>query len=211
MATVLVAILLDTYGTDFLQWEPIVLWQELYEDFNAKLPELNCNKIQALALTITSDQPFNDWLVFNNTCEALNDDPVNPDVLDIATPEQMAWAVMEMALNSDAEDQQQFSTDVRTFMGVVLAGNGILTLPKSLTMAILPDYASDQSMISEDPILYSGFVTTQEENRHFINKYLEDQFDRLMTQLSMVTLDHRDESSWNDFAKKVADKLAKAS
>lgn len=200
-ALVLIAILLDNYGTEWLSWEIDTIEMELQDDFYVDIPQINCDKIQALMTVMTSDIPYRDWVAFNMTCEALNDNDVDAAVFDPVAPEELAWGLTQMAMVEDNNTRPEFDDEVKRYIGVILAEHGIHNPPDVLRLAIMPKTVS--SGMDSDPILNRAMFDKHAENNSFIMDYLNGNLTRLMEQLNSVPLQHRDDEAWGKVLKRI--------
>lgn len=136
MATVLHAIGVKTFGTEYYSWEPETILMEFEEQFSCKLPIENLHKILAIAYLQTSDVAYNDWVAFITTVNSLNGDDNPMEFTDVATPAELAWAVTEMHLNDSTFKVP--SMPIRKFTGVSLDDSGIVVPPPVLSWAVMP-------------------------------------------------------------------------
>lgn len=194
-ATTLLAIVIDNYGTEAMEWEPETLLHELRDDFNVDIPQINHEKLQALITALTTDLFYTDWITFNYICEALNNDPVSYDVLDPATPEQMAWAVTELALNEESDETPEWDDEVRRYIGANLSGFGMNRPPDILKMAILPEQPP-QDDLELDAALAQATYDRSYSDRQAVENYLKDHLQQCLEQLNSVPLQTRS-SDWD--------------
>lgn len=121
---------------DFLEWEPESIWLELHHH-GVDVPEENRGKLMA-ALTLRLVPGFYwDGIVFEKTAVALDGYLPHPDILEEATPAQLAWAVEEAAwiLRLAREPAWEFQHEPRAYAGVVLARAGFVLAPEQLNFA----------------------------------------------------------------------------
>jgi len=196
-ATVLLAICLDAYGTEFLDWDPSVLRLELQTDYRAQLPRINSDKLQAAITLMTSDTFFNDVLSFNHITEALNNDPVDFDMLDPVTPDQMAWAIVEARLLLEGDNDLEFADEVRRYQGMILDQHGIGKPHPIFKDAHTPE--PDTASLSTDPVMYDSYFTSQRQHSDDINLHIQSHLRALFRQLDTIPIQKRDDVSWNTF------------
>ena len=191
---VLLVIVLDNYGTESLNWELETILSQLEDDFGAKLPKINKDKLGSMITALTSDTVLQDWFSLNVCCEALNNDPISFDVLDPVTPEQLAWGIVELGLLFDKDDQPKYSDEVCRYMGVVLAEAGFSRAPKVLSMAVLPQWMDPNAL--EDKDIYAGHFNKVSSDIDQLNLYVHQRVAELMEQLDAVPLENRDMEAW---------------
>jgi hypothetical protein len=199
-ATVLISILIDNYGNEVLDWEIQTILLELKDDFNVTLPDINRDKIEALRISMRTDQFFNDWLMFNNTCQALAGEKVVSDTFDPATPEQLAWGIVEIGLLYGKENIPMFSEDIRKFIGVILTDNGIIKPVDVLKLAIMP---TDALLDNLDPDVVQAVYSRQDQEAEFILEYIKTNLKMLFDQLNNAPINHRDDDNWSKYFSKL--------
>ncbi len=136
LATVIVAILVRTYGAEVYEWEPETVWIQVQEDFGVEMPEICHMRAVSLLAAIHSGEFYRDPAVFSATCEILSGTPseldeLSPDLL----PAEIAWGVMEVRLNDD--DRPVFSYDVARLAGLSLEEDGFSAPPRQVPWAIV--------------------------------------------------------------------------
>lgn len=116
LATTLLCVALSAYGDELLGSEeldidpmdPIELWSRLETDFRCQLPLQAENRLNALLLALTTDQFYEDPLVFTAVCNGLYEGQP-PDLVGgfieqlagtLTLPEAL-WGVFEVALVRD--------------------------------------------------------------------------------------------------------------
>lgn len=134
---------------DFLAWEPESIWLEL-EHHGVDLPECSRARLMA-ALTLRLVPSFYwDGIVFEKTAVAFDGCCPHPDILEEATPAQLAWAVEEAAwiLRLAKEHSWEFQHEPRAYAGVVLARAGFVLAPEQLSFAqiALDKYAHEPQL-----------------------------------------------------------------
>ena len=88
----LLAICLDHYGTEALEWEPEYLWVALPEDFDADIPDVNKDKIQCLITCYVTNMFYVSVEFFSVACNVFSGTEANFNKWDIVTPEEAIWA-----------------------------------------------------------------------------------------------------------------------
>lgn len=203
-ATTLFLICIDNYGLDIMEWEQDVLDREIHDDFNLVLPQINRDKLQAAITALATDMFYVDWFVFNTTCEAFNNDPVDFKVLDIATPEQVAWTITELAM-LEGQDKPEFSEEVRAYIGTLLSYFGIHKAPKLLSMASMPKVESNEELLA-DPIFADSLFTKERSDIEAIEHYVEENVHAMLRQIDSLPFLKRDDESWDKFISKLSDR-----
>src|SRR5690606_15858251 len=83
-------VLTARYGTEWTEWEPETLWWALRRDFGP-VGELARNKIGALRVAVTTDLPWLDWDVFEDSGLTWNDTIPIIGAFQPMTPAQTAF------------------------------------------------------------------------------------------------------------------------
>lgn len=95
--TTLFVILHAAYGEDIYFEDPLVLFAQLEEDFNAELPIQAENRINAGLTTIPSDLFYRDPSVFQAVANTLYSGDLGDDIfLDDLTLPEIMWAIFEV-------------------------------------------------------------------------------------------------------------------
>ena len=150
-ASSLLMLCVDRWGTDCIGWDPTTLIQEVEEDFGARIPQVNRDKILAAIALLASNAFHVDPIVFYQTVLAFNDVPATWESLgsDDVSAAMMAWAVMEAGLidmDIDGEgagtgQTPEFSDTVAAMVGVLLREDGFTDPPPLLGFAQMPRQA----------------------------------------------------------------------
>jgi len=122
-------------GPAFISWEPESIWLEL-EDRGIELPVLSRQKILALSTLLQVPAFYWDANVFENTSLACSNEPVLPDILQEASPAQLAWAVYECeVLLQSAGQDPDFDYEPAKYAAVCMQREGLVLAPELLQFA----------------------------------------------------------------------------
>ena len=113
-ATVLLLILLDTYGPEALQWAPETISLELKDDYAVNITKQTLDKIMAAIAIVTTNYFYKDVLKFIELANILSGDDAEPDEFDPATAGEVLWGLSESFLlwppeKDDNPEDTQFS------------------------------------------------------------------------------------------------------
>lgn len=180
-ASVAVIILSDHFGSfDWFNWEPDVLYQEVLDDFRVRMPQSVRDKIWALVTALTTDLFYNDAVVFNHIANALGDGPTNMTDFEPATPEELAWSVIEVGINdSDTGDDLVFSPEVRAYVGRVLEEHDLGPVPP-LEWAD----AKTPPLPTDDPVIAKLTMDDRTQKIADIQHYTNERLMQLKTELA---------------------------
>lgn len=153
-ATVLLAILIDSFGTECLNWEPETLRLEVDDTWNAMLPPANWDKVFAAMSVLTSDVFENSLEGFINICNGLSGSGNDFNVYDPATIEEICLALAEISLLDPPEQGFKFNAEIQAYLATRLDYEGFMTAPK-----LLSPYAGLREGLDEP----AGIDPTEEE------------------------------------------------
>lgn len=124
LGTVILVILLLQYDVDIFEQDPLEIYARINEDFHATLSEEGENRLNALLLALQTDDFYDDPLVFRSIASALYDgdlgDMVSGTLDDLTIPE-ILWAIYEVGLLRDENEQDEFSPAVQRVIDEELA------------------------------------------------------------------------------------------
>lgn len=86
-------ILDTTFGRDWREWEPETLLQEIFRTFSVRPPSLVQDKIFALQTFLNTGLFWDNALVFENMILAFGDRFIDPDLIQGAIPEELAYGM----------------------------------------------------------------------------------------------------------------------
>lgn len=192
--TVLMAILLDNYGTEFFNWEPQSVRWQLRDDFQANLPQVNQDKIWSLITAMTTNQFQTSWEIFSQTCRSLNGEEADFSTFAPNDPEDLIWGVVEVLLNDPPDKEsgtEEFSPEIANYVGVILTENGIWQPPELLSFAA---YAQEDPTLSaedaftDDPDMFAASQQNQGIRKQQLEQYVKERLSNLFSQLSQAPL-----------------------
>lgn len=118
-------VLTSRYGTEWTDWEPDTLWWSLRRDFGP-VGEIARNKIGALRLAATTDVPWLDWDVFEDSGLSWNDVVPIIGTFQPMTPMQTAFAVTVLhGIRAD----EAFDPEVKAYIAAILEDAGWVYAP----------------------------------------------------------------------------------
>ena len=119
---------LRLFGTGYLAWEAETIWAELQRRCGATPSNLNKDKINACRTLHISEQPYEDWNLFEKIIVALNNTPVMFDTMQKPPPAAIAHGVTVISTLR----AQPFSYDVELYITGVLLDAGLVYPPEPL-------------------------------------------------------------------------------
>lgn len=177
-----VAVLDQHLESGWLYWEPATVWSEIERIFKVKpIPEV-CNKINAIKVFKTTPLFYTDAPAFENVVLAINDLSVDPAVLQVASPEEMVYAIK--VLKPIEDRKQEFSHEVIVYIQVACRQIGLLAYPPELKFAqpkyegALEDLAKEIKPVYVDPakIDYTNINQVQGSKLFTVQMYSAKKF-----------------------------------
>lgn len=119
-----------------MDWEPETLWLEL-ERGGIHTPLANRARIGAAIAILAVPSFYWDAVVFEKTALSFDGRPPHPDILEEATPAQMAWAVVEAAWIRKrwGHHSIEFRQEPVAYAATVLHRDGFVRAPEQLAFA----------------------------------------------------------------------------
>ncbi len=122
-------ILLKTFKTEYLGWEPETVWAEIYLSFGRTPSAVSRNKIQAIRSSMVAPAPYEAWDIFENVALGLRGLPPRFDMVQQANPLQCAFALEVLSsLRSDIK----VSNEVYKYVAATLFSAGYVYAPGPL-------------------------------------------------------------------------------
>lgn len=205
LGTSLLALVIDEYGTDSLGWDPETFRLQIQSDFGVELSRINMDKLMGMITAMTTNMFYQSVPAFTQIANALNNSGADFDHLEPPTAAESAWAITEITLSDPPKQRdqysEQFSTDVRRYLGVILTTEGILHPPDVLQIAELDEQTQKNADVTfaDDPSLYSGFYQLSQSKATDITQYVRSRINLLLTQLHALPLQNRDTHRWQKF------------
>jgi hypothetical protein len=132
-AVALVAAAESLIGDGFLLWEPDTIWHSIDVD----VPQENRDKLMASVALHLVPSFYWDAVVFEKTAVAFAGKRVLPEVLQEATPADLAWAVVEakMIRENLGDESLDFEHEPTAYAAVALERAGFVLAPEQLQFA----------------------------------------------------------------------------
>lgn len=204
-ASVLLLLVLDSYGPEALEWHPETIRRQVEEDFSLRLPKATLDKIMAAVTILTTNYFFKSVSRFIELCNILSGDDFQPDEFDPADATEILWGVTEAVLiypvNDDPEDTE-FSPEVRAYIGETLKAEGIASPPDVLRLGTRADATAHINMnFSDDPEMFQAVWEVQRSKRDDLVTLVKTNLQALAEQLQLLRLNNG--SIGNDLLKQI--------
>lgn len=200
--TTLLIIMFDTFGPEFLYWEPETLELELVETFGDTPSQDTMDRLAAAMAALTSNLFFISLEGFNTTCVSLNFKRMAGDMFIPASIEDVVWGITEVRLiiGTEEDKDNEFSRDIRLYVGKLLEDVGILDPPEMLRFAQLKKLGTDAQVIADLPDLTEVFEANQADSKEELDKYTINKIKLLMDQIAEIKLTQSDLSEFKKLA-----------
>lgn len=200
---VLLALFLDAFGTEALEWDPGTIAMEIEDEFNVDLPSGTFDRLMVAIHILTTDRFYKSLPDFITFCNVLDGEEYRPDIFDPADAEEVAWGITEAVLISppDESDPEPFSDEIRAYIGAVLDKEGIINPPDILRIALRAARVSPSiGDFSDDPEMFNAVYDLEAGKTEDINRTIVLRTQLLAEQLAALNLQ-------NGNAKQVAEML----
>jgi len=212
VGTVLLTMILDSYGQEIFDMDPQAFRQELEEGFSVSdIPDVNTDKIWALWNSLTTDLVHTDVSTFMNCANVLSGTPMSYDVFDIADPYECAWAITELTM-LDSNTPERLSPEVRRYIGEICKELGLYRLPPSLSKVAEMgpnDYVANMESYATDTVQLQIMIQNQIKFKDDVQAYVDRRTSKMMLELNNVPLMNKDSRSWNKFVSGFAKGVSK--
>jgi hypothetical protein len=121
MSVVLLTLLQKQFGEEVHYWDPTTVFMEIKDEWGAEPSTPVMDRISAGQVVVSTDQFFEDISAFLNVCNTLSSGQPSFSVFDPVEPEEVAWALTEVAL---MRDLRPFAPTIRDYMRVILDNDG---------------------------------------------------------------------------------------
>jgi len=193
--TVIMAILWDRYGEEFLQWDPITVSLQLRDDFHFEPKEWLMDRINAGSVLMLTDQFHQALESFSAICNTLNFGAISSEMLVPADLDDVFWGVVEARLLEGPEAaKSDFSGEIAAYVGTLLSEAGVSEPPPQLRFAKLPDQeASNQQdgLATADESFFKVWWEKQQEGRTEFESSGMKRLQELFAQLQQVPFEHK--------------------
>jgi hypothetical protein len=190
MASPLVVLAMDCYGSRCLNWDPQTLLSSLRADFKVHIPTVVFDRLMAGATVLTTDAFYTEPVEFNHICVAMAGEPFNPDLFQPASAADCAWGLTEAMLLSPPESDEPFTDEVRIYLAQILKSEGIISPPKLLRLALHDQNLASQvsTDFGDDVVMTEAIWSAEEGKTKEIDQFVNDRMHLLARQLSSLVL-----------------------
>lgn len=208
--TILLAILVDAFGTEFFEWEPEMLRHEIMGTWGVHCPQNNMDKVLSLVVHMTTNQFYRNLDFFIHTCNALSGSGANFHSFDPANVQEIAWALAECLLLEPQERGDVFDPEIVTYTVTELMEEGFTKPPKILADHFdLPDISSQvNDALTSEELDYNAYWDAQQRKRIAVDTFVARNLNRLIIQLSELKLENADQKGVSELRQRAYKALA---
>ena len=203
--TCVMALLLDKYTMEFLEWDPLALSMDIKSDFKIDPDDQVMDKVGAGSALLTSNLFFVSLEAFNATCNTLNLG-INPTETFLpADLDDIHWGLLESRLLlGDEFTEGEFSHDIARYCGQLMADRGIYEPPPILQFAefdetTVRNLADIAATPGEDLELdfFKAHMDNAQDERDSMTSLANAKLDELVDQLKELPIKNRN-NAWFD-------------
>lgn len=206
--TVLMAILWDKYGEEFLQWDPVTVNLQIRDDFHFEPREFLMDRVNAGSVLMTTDQFHQALPSFSAICNVLNFGAAPSQVMMPADLDDVYWGVIESRLLEGPQAaRSEFNGDIAAFVGVLLSEAGIDEPPPQLRFAVMPEQEQSNlqdGLATADESFFKVYWEKRQAARTEFESLGMKRLQELFDQLQQVPLVHKN----GEWLQRQQDKLA---
>jgi len=185
-------ILVDSFGTEVLGWEPESVRMEMADALGVNSPPLLTDKVNASFGLLTNDLYHKSLEAFTAINAALNRRAVSTTEFNMNTLDEILWGVTEARfLEGPATfDKAGFSHDIARYVGAMLSAEGIAKPPAVLGFAEYDEGEVDRRdlLLGSDAVLAEGYWRRQEDERGDLETRAASQFQGLLREVAGLPL-----------------------
>lgn len=191
IATSLLIALVDEFGTEFFEWEPDTVIQEVETHWKVKIPQHNKDKIWALVTYLTTNLFMNSFEAFTHICNSLIGAGASFQVYDPATVEEMCWAITETTLLEPWEEGETFNAEIATYMQLRIEEEGFARPPRILAKFVAPVPENTEAINSALEIEghdYKAYWLSQQSMRYDLEQSILSRLSQLVQEITTLPL-----------------------
>lgn len=199
-AAALVTALCDVWGGDpveddpgFLAWDPETVRREAEDLLKAPPPDGNLDKIQAMALCLTSDRFASDPQAFLHVVESIAQHGTDFRNFSPVTVSDICAAMAEILLIDPDTAARPFSDDVASLVRSLLTYEGFAKPPRMLEpmMPVGPEDEDEiNGMLDADAVDTAAWWQGQAEKRRQVDTAVKEAVSRALQQTSELRLEN---------------------
>lgn len=195
LATTLLTLYVDRYGTPGLSFDPGTVAGLLESDFSVRPPVIVLDRLLAALTIVTTDLFFQSASDFIPLANVLFGTPFDPTVWDPADGMECAWALTEGLLlcphPAGRPAGQPYCQEILDYVAYVIDQEGLLYPPDVLRIAGTPSGPGNYAdTFSDDPELFAAVDALAHDKADDIQAEVRARLELLQQQLEGLPLAH---------------------
>ena len=153
------------------------------------IPQDNMDRLMAAIAIVTTDRFYTDVPAFIDICNILSGTPPAPNVFDPADAYEVAWALAEATIldGFDGEqDEDQFSEEIRLYIGMMLEEDGFFSAPSIMKMAIMTNQYNPATSFADSSDIMPAVMEADEARHSDIQMMVVENMASLVAQLDKI-------------------------
>ena len=189
-ATTALALLFNEFGTEVTEWDPDSFEMEIKDAFGIDAEDALMDRLMAAISVLASNSFFVDVNAFTAVCNSLNRGVVMSDAWVPADLDDVLWGITEvMFLMGEHYSTDDFSHDVKRYVGVLLKQEGIKKVPSVLSFAEMDeDLTEVYDAYDGDATMEQAFWDKQQEEKDSLESDNVDKMDMYIAQLATLPI-----------------------
>jgi hypothetical protein len=197
--TTALALVLEEFGSECLDWEADIFEMALRKDMRILPNNMMLDRILTGISILNSNMFFKDIYAFTAIANSLNRGVILSSEWIPADLDDILWAITEVSLLlGDDYNPEEFSDDIKTYIGVLLQQEGIKKVPRILKFVpIDPEIDRIYDNYDGDEIMEKTFWEMQQESIYALEDNNKRILNEYMNQLTTLPI----KSEWLDSIK----------
>lgn len=185
-----VALLIDSFGSECLEWDPTSLSLEMRGAFGQEPEDELFDRILSAISLLKSNAFFVDLTAFMNTCNALNFGVVTSETWIPADLDDVLWGVTEARmLLGDDFDEDDFSHDIKRYVGMLVQEEGLKNVPSVLRFLEVDERIEEvYEEAGGDLILEQTFDQDNQEEEENLEPVNQQRLEAYMQQMNSLPI-----------------------
>jgi len=191
-ATTLLAILLDTFGLEAVEWSPQTVVMEIRDEFGVNLPNVLLDRLMVAVELLTSNSFYKSLPDFIEFCNILSGNHSTLGQFAPADVADVGWGLTEamLIMPPDEDDKQPFTPEIIGYIEETLKDEGILDPPDILKLGagsseLLKKVQFD---FSDDPEMFSSIWEFEKAKTDDINELIRERLLAMLMQIKSLPL-----------------------
>lgn len=191
--TTIIALIIDEYGPEALNWDPQTVVMEVETDIGHELSEIMDLKIGcAMNVMVNPDSFYKSLPDFITICNIASDDISSINLWNPADAYEITATVAEVRfLNPPEQLDNPFGPDIVGYIELVLREEGVTVPPKCLNFVSRANLAvKDLGTVEGDPQIFAAAYQESQEASASLQEYEDNTLKKVLQELSQIEFEH---------------------